>query len=160
MPCIRPCSFSAIRPSIHYMFSKSPRKCWFSVADDIRMNGGTYTHIDTHPHAHTCSHPRSHSQTCGWNYGKAAARCRWWAKGKRTQLHRLNIWDNRAAMARDNKKDTITQAHSNRHSDRKTRTHTRANVPLKWMTVRVPRCYGMHLTFGVTKVTRHKLREK
>ena len=118
---VRACFLVTSLPSVRHAFPKSPRKRLFSVANDIKMNEGTYTRSLMHLHTHTRAPA---------NYGKAAAWNRWWATAKRTQLRchtrtlscRHNEWDNCAAMTRDDKKDTNSQAHSYRE------THTHAHI--------------------------------
>ena len=60
----------SVRPSVRYAFSKNPRKRLFSIADDIRMNGGTsrdpfYTRTHTNTHARKCmrNHPRARTKS-------------------------------------------------------------------------------------------------
>ena len=73
-----------------------------------------HTHI--HAPARTHTHARIQTQTCGRNYGKAAAQCRWRATPKRTLSHghvskkkcRRNYRDSQAELTSDSKKDTIT----------------------------------------------------
>ena len=54
----------AVGPSVHHAIFKNPQKRLSSVADDIRMNGGTsrdpfYTHI--HAYKHTRTHVHAHA---------------------------------------------------------------------------------------------------
>ena len=77
----------SINPSVRHAFSKNPRKCLFSP-----FSFTLFIHTGTPAHSHAFVSMHTHTQTCSWNYGNAAARCQWRATATRPNArHKMRL---------------------------------------------------------------------
>ena len=78
----------AMHPSVQVKSIRAESRWWTHTRTRTHTNTQMHAHAHAHAHAHTRArthtHARIHTQTCGLNYGKAAARCQWRATAKRT----------------------------------------------------------------------------